>query len=341
MLKQNIRQVFFFVLLAAALIVLFLVFYPFLGPLALGLTLAIIFRPVYNKILRLTRRNWLSALLSIALIILVIVLPLTFIGSQLLAEIKQIYADYEAGTFGTAGGVDLLSQASALTARYLPWLSIDFTAIRDQVITWLVGNFSSIFSGLVRVTFGSFVMLIALFYFLKDGHAFRKKIHELSPLDNSEDTQIINRVERTVTSVIRGSIFIAMIQGLLVGTGFGIFGVPQPLLWGSAASVAALIPGLGTALVLIPGILYLFFASQYLSALGLFLWGALLVGLIDNFLGPVMVGQGAKIHPMFIFLSVIGGLSFFGPLGFVLGPIILAVVYSLLEIYPALVGKQE
>jgi predicted PurR-regulated permease PerM len=103
--------------------------------------------------------------------------------------------------------------------------------------------------------------------------------------------------------------------------------------WGSIAAVAALIPGVGTALVVVPGVLYLFFTGSTGYAIGLLIWGLLAVGLIDNLLGPLVVNRGIKIHPFIILLSVLGGLTFFGLVGFILGPLIIAFLFALLEIY--------
>ena len=115
--------------------------------------------------------------------------------------------------------------------------------------------------------------------------------------------------------------------------GFSIFGVPNPILWGSVAAVAALIPGVGTALVLIPSILYLFFIGETVSASGLLVWGIVAVGLVDNILGPKLVGRGIKLHPFLTLLSILGGISFFGPLGFLFGPLTLSLLFAFLEIY--------
>jgi predicted PurR-regulated permease PerM len=112
-----------------------------------------------------------------------------------------------------------------------------------------------------------------------------------------------------------------------------IFGIPNPALWGSFAVVSAFIPGLGTSLVVVPGILYLFFTGAHLHALGLLIWGVLAVGLIDNYLGPILINRGVNVHPFLIFLSIMGGLVFFGPIGFIAGPLMVALLFALLEIY--------
>ena len=115
--------------------------------------------------------------------------------------------------------------------------------------------------------------------------------------------------------------------------GIWIFGIPNATLWGSIAAIAALIPSVGTSLVVLPGVLYLFLFGERFAALGLMIWGMTAVGLIDNILGPHLMKRGIAIHPFFILLSVLGGLGLFGPVGFLIGPLILALLFALLDIY--------
>ena len=133
----------------------------------------------------------------------------------------------------------------------------------------------------------------------------------------------------------------ALIQGILTAVGFTFFGIPNATLWGSVAAITALIPGIGTALVLLPAILYLYFSGETLFAVGLLLWGMTAVGLVDNFLGPKLVERGMRLHPFLILLSVLGGVGFFGPLGFLLGPLVLSLLFALIEIYFAIKKEHE
>jgi predicted PurR-regulated permease PerM len=139
--------------------------------------------------------------------------------------------------------------------------------------------------------------------------------------------------------VIKGSLLIALIQGMVSGTGFAIFGVPNPVLLGSVAIIAALIPNVGTAVVLTPAILYLYLTDQVWQSAGLLIWGITAVGLIDNLLGPTLIGRSSKIHPLLILLAVLGGLAFFGPLGFILGPLVISLLFAVLDIYERLLPR--
>ena len=183
--------------------------------------------------------------------------------------------------------------------------------------------------------------LFTLYYLLKDGAKFREKIMEFSPLKKSEDEKIFEKVKGTVTSIVRGSLVVGVIQGIMTGLGFLIFGVPNPALWGSVAIFAAIIPGVGTALVNIPAVLFLAISGSGTNAFLLLLWSMSAVGLIDNFLRPYLIGRDAKLHPFLVLLSVLGGIHVFGPVGFLVGPLFLSFLLALLEIYPTIVLKNN
>jgi predicted PurR-regulated permease PerM len=218
--------------------------------------------------------------------------------------------------------------------------AFNVTDILQKGLEWLFGNLDTVFSGASKVALSLFVLLLALFYFLRDGRELKRQIVALSPLADDDDHKIFRKLERTIFSIFAGSIAVGIIQGVLTGIGFAIFGVPNPALWGSVAAVAALIPGIGTSLILVPAVIYTFFTGSTGDVVGLAIWSMFAVGLIDNFLAPIFVNRGVKIHPFLILLSVLGGIIFFGPIGFVLGPIVLAFLFSLLDIYRATYGRQ-
>ena len=185
------------------------------------------------------------------------------------------------------------------------------------------------------------MFLISLFYFLRDGKSFTQYLKILSPLSDRQDEKILSRLFVAVNSVIKGALSIALIQGFLTGIGFWIFGVPNPVLWGSTAAIAALVPNIGTALVLVPAIGFLYLNGEVAQAIGLGIWSITAVGLIDNILGPYLINRGVKIHPLLILLSVIGGLGLFGPVGFLLGPLIISLLFALIDIHFETVGRAD
>ena len=180
------------------------------------------------------------------------------------------------------------------------------------------------------------MILISLYFFLKDGAGFKEWIIVLSPLDDKYDKEIFKRMRSAVSAVFVGSLLIALVQGILVGLGLAIVGVPNYILWAFVAALSALLPGIGTGLVTIPAILYLYVLGDVFQAVFLAVWSVALVSLIDNVLLPVFYSRGTEVHPLAILFTVLGGLIVFGPVGFLLGPIALSIFLALVDIYQIL-----
>lgn len=331
---KTIQTVFFLALLIGALVAVFLLVRPFIGSLVLAFTLAIIFHPLYKRLQSAFRGHDSLASLATILIVLVVVLtPLTFLSIQVFQEGRDFYfATLESGNV-----IPPILQKIPLPAEW----SDNFYQYLQQGLVWLLGHVGVVFSSIARVIFNIFISLIALYFLFKQGGELKARLVSISPLSDRFDQDITGRLQLTVSSVIKGVIVVAVIQAILAGAGFAIFGIPKPALWGTMAMIAAVIPGFGTALVMIPAILYLFFTGHVGAAVGLAIWGIFAVGLVDNFLSPALVGRGVKIHSFFILLSVLGGLALFGPLGFLLGPLVISFLFALLEIYPALILKEN
>jgi predicted PurR-regulated permease PerM len=333
---QKSELYFLLTLLAGIFVLTFFIFKPFLYALILAIVFATVFAPFHKKVLTITReRRGLAALLATVSVLIAVVVPLAFLGIQIFQEAAGLYS-----SLAQNGGATDLSRGMGDVVnsikRFFPVpveLSIDIDQYMRQGLNWLLQHLGPLFSNVAKVMLGVFVFLIALYYLFKDGHKLRVAVIALSPLQDIHDETIFNKLTLAINSVIKGSLAVALIQGILTAVGFAIFGVPNVALWGSVAAIAALIPGVGTALVLLPAILFLFFSGKTFFAVGLLLWGLTAVGLVDNFLGPKLVERGMRLHPFLILLSILGGIGFFGPLGFLLGPLVLSLLFALLEIY--------
>jgi predicted PurR-regulated permease PerM len=272
-------------------------------------------------------------------LIIFILVPITFLVVQIFQEAEGLYINLADG-LGYQNLNELwpdLRQRLGEISPLFENLSGDVNQYLGNILSFLVQNLGIIFSNLARILAGLFVFLVSFFFLLKDGEKLRQRLLRLSPLNREDDELIINRVTAAINSVIKGSLFVATLQGISCSIGFLIFGLPNPVIWGSVAALGALVPGVGTTIVLVPAILYLYFTGQLISAIGLLAWGILAVGMIDNFLGPRFVGKRAGLHPLLILLSVLGGLSFFGPIGFILGPLTISLLLVLLDIYAEIV----
>ena len=343
MSHQKSELYFLLVLLVGILVLTFFIFKPFLYALILAMVFATVFGSVHKKILAITReRNGLAALLATASVLIIVVVPITFFGIRIFQEATRLYSSLveSGGTNGLSRGV---GDAVRSINKFLPVpieFSPDINQYARQGLNWLLQNLGPLFSNVAKIMMDIFVFLVALYYLFKDGRKLRRFVIALSPLQDIHDETIINKLESAINSVVKGNLAVALIQGTQVAVGFAIFGVPNAVLWGSVAVIAALIPGIGTALVVIPAILYLFLVGKTFFAVGLLVWGMTAVGLIDNFLGPKLVGRGMRLHPLLVLLSILGGIGFFGPLGFLLGPLALSLLFALFEVYFA-VGKEH
>lgn len=327
---------FLFLCLAVALVMVYLIFQPFLATLILAAIFAFIFQPIYKKILVATKkRESLSALATTFIAIIIAIVPMVILGSLILKESTELYQTLIKGENG--GLIGTLRLAVENLRNFLPIdFDLDVNQYATQGLESLIFNLGAIFSSFAKILLNTLVFLIAFFFLLKDGRKLKNYLVILSPLNDQDDEMIVSRLELAVLATVKGGLTIGLIQGALTGLGFALFGVPNPVLWGSVAAIAALIPGVGTSLILIPAIFYLFLTGNNLGGLGLLAWGLTAVGLIDNLLGPKLIGYGMHLHPLIIFLAVLGGLAFFGPLGFLLGPLTISLCLALIDIYLSL-----
>lgn len=333
-------QVYFFLLLFGVVILLFFrMLTPFIGTLLIAATFAVVFQPVFRFFLRLPKNpRPIAAILTIIVVLVVVFLPLYFYADQIFQQAAALYEDLNNGDQKISS---LTKAVESQIKRIAPNTQINLNDLTRTALDFVVRNLGGFFSGFVRFIFNFFLFLISLYYFLKDGPRLARALKAISPLPDSYDQEILEKLETAVNSVIRGSVLIAIIQGLLTIVGFTIFGVPNALLWGSFAVIGALIPSIGTALVSLPAVLYLYFTGPLLPAVGMALWSILAVGLVDNFLSPFLINKGMKVHPFLILLSVLGGLALFGPIGFLLGPLVLSLLFALLHIYFIMIQHKD
>ncbi len=337
--SQSLLLAFLFFFL---LIVSFFIVEPYLTAIILSAVFAIAFWPVYLKVLEIIKSKAASSLLMVFLVLVVFLLPLFFVGSQVLNETYSLYNSF----FSSSGNAQISNSVSWLNQKInesLPAFMgpFDLASYARSVLDWFLGNVAQIFTGIARGFLMFILSLFILFYLFKDGRRIKKFLIEHSPLNEPYNSLFIEKMKEATNSVVRGSLTVAFLQSIVSGIGFYIFGIPNPSLWGGLTFVAAFVPTLGTSLIIIPVIIYSFFTSSLIMSLGLLIWGILAVGLIDNTLGPILVGKGMKVHPLVVFIGVIGGVSVFGPMGFVVGPIVFALLYAVSDVYFNLVRKDR
>ncbi len=336
MYMNRIQLYFFSAIFISVLVLLGFVMWPFVNVIALSLIVAMLVRPVYRTLInKKINANIASALVVVGVIALV-ALPASFLISELIKQSITV------SVTGVEYVGKLADQINALLTKVLPEVTLDVELVIKQMALWIGEHLGTIFSSTANTLFQFILGVVALFFFVRDGEKFRETLISLSPLSDTSDREIIQKLRQTVHAVVVGSVAVGLAQGVFVGFGLYLFGVPNAILWGTVASITAFIPGIGTGLVLIPSVIYLYFQEPSIwYSVGLLGWGAVLVGMIDNIMIPYFYGRGQHVHPLLILFSVLGGLLFFGPIGFLYGPLVLSLFFALLHIYKQLYATQD
>ncbi|HZI19230.1 MAG TPA: AI-2E family transporter [Pyrinomonadaceae bacterium] len=336
------QQARWFALLAVTVLALYLcwlMLVPFIQVLLWAVVLVIVFYPVHKRIeRRLGSPSW-AAVLSTLLVIVTILVPMTLITLAVVRELSG-FAQTLQGSVQS-----LLDPNSPTTGRFFQWLgqyvdveqlraqNHDFVAERLRAVGQSVASRTLGFvGGAVGLVVEVFFVIFTMYYLFRDGARLRSAFRGAMPLNRARSHEIFGRTKEVISASVYGVLVIAAIQGVLGGFAFWALGLPSPLLWGVVMVFLSMIPMAGAFVVWVPAALYLGLAGAVGKAIMLSVWGALVIGSVDNFLRPKLVGEKTRLHELLIFFSVLGGLQVFGVIGLVLGPVIVAVAIALLEI---------
>ncbi len=330
MQTKAFERYFFFGLLTATFIFSFFILRPFWSVLVLGIAFSVILFPIYNWFLSKKIPAWVSSLFTVLVFSFLLFGPIFGIGALVFDQSKDVYQSMvnRNNTFPVLESIN-----DGINGILPAGITFDIREKSSDFISYLSNNIANIFSTTISALLSLALLLLIIFYFLKDGSEWKKAIIVLSPLSDSEDTKIIDHLVTAIKSVIMGNLLIAIIQGILMGFGLWIFGIPNPALWGLVAAVTSIIPTVGTAFVSIPSIIFLFVIGATSSAIGLLAWSGIVVGMVDNFLSPIIIGGKTNISPILILFSVLGGVSLLGPIGILVGPLTISMLYTLILIY--------
>ena len=328
--SKIVEKYFFFALLFVTFIFAFFIFRPFWIVLVLGASLSIVLYPVYLFLKRTKLPNSLAALLTLFFFIIVLCIPLFGIGSIVFNQSQNLYHS----VVNNGNALPILDSIGNKINQILPkGISLNTKDIISTFVSFLTNNIANIFSTTVTALFSFVLLLLTIFYLLKDGESWKKTFLKLSPLSDTDDEKILNKLSQTINGVIKGYLLIAFIQGILMGIGLTIFHVPNGALWAVVAGIAAIIPPLGTAVVSVPAVIFLFVTGHTGLGIGLLIWAIFVVGMGDNLLNPYIVGHRINVPPFLILFSVLGGISLLGPVGILIGPLTVSLLYTLTEIY--------
>ena len=306
---------------------------PFFPALALALALAILFTPLHRWLESKVKYPNLAAAICVLVVAVIVVVPAMFVAERIIGEATRGAETIK--TMVESGEWRRTLDAYPLIAPIGDWIErqLDLPGIVRSATSWLTSTAASFVLGSVMQLVGIVLTLYIFFYFLRDRGAALESLRSLSPLSEADMNQLFDDVSDTVHATLYGTVVVAVVQGALGGLMFWWLGLPQPLLWGMVMGLLAVVPILGAFIIWIPAAIFLVLEGSGEKALLLTLWGAIVVGGIDNLLYPMLVGNQLKMHTVLTFISIVGGLVFFGPSGLILGPVVFTVTRLLLKIW--------
>lgn len=336
---------FFLLLIVVVTLAFGWVLLPFYSGLLWGVVIAIVFTPLHRWLWqRLNGRNNLAALLTLAIIIMSVLLPLSLIGAALTKEAAHTYGRFQSGE------IDLARLFREVTAALPSWVTDlvkefdigNLGALQQQLSDgllkssqFLAGQALTIGQNTFEFVINLGVMLYLLFFLFRDGEKLTDRIRAALPLHEHQLNELLLKFIVVIRATIKGNMVIAMLQGALGGLMLWALGIGGALLWAVVMAFLSLLPAVGAGLVWVPIAIYLLATGAVWKGVVLFAYGAFVIGLVDNLLRPVLVGKDTKMPDYVVLISTLGGINVFGLNGFILGPVIAAMFIAVWDIFGA------
>lgn len=337
---QSVRRNLFFILVAVTTVAFLGMIGPFLMTVLWAVVLTVIFygtfRWIRNKVG--DERRGLAAAITSLLIFCFVIIPFIMLSIALFNQALGLYNDIQAGNTDPTFVMEYLE-------RQLPWfydtigdLGISPAKVKESASEYLgtatqfiASRVFSIGSNLINVFVQFTLMLYLLFFFLKDGKNIVNSMIDTIPMGNVRERQLFNRFAQVSRATLKGTLVVALVQGAIGGIMFAILGIPAALLWGVAMTLLALLPVGGSAIIWGPTVVVLFAQGAVGNAIALLIVGSLIIGLVDNLLRPLLVGRDTQMPDYLVLISTLGGITYFGLSGFVVGPTIAALFITVWE----------
>lgn len=314
---------------------------PFASALIWGSIIALGLYPLHKRVLALVKgKGGLAAIIMTVLSVVIVIGPAGALIAALASQAADLYHQAAVFVQGDKWADIWYKMKTSVLGPILAHPISERLNLKDMVLRGLgeisagiAGQFGDVIRNTLLFVLNFFIMLFSLFFIFRDGGQFYSRVMELLPLSDARKQAVAHKLADTFYAVIYGMLLVAIFQGIMTGLGFAIFGVPFAVFWGAIAAFLALLPVGGTALVWVPGALYLMFTGSLLKGILLCAWGLLMVSLPDNLLKPLLIGRKAKLPTFFLFLAILGGLKVYGLLGILIGPLIVTLVTAFVQIY--------
>ena len=307
-------------LLLAIITVLFVsIIFNFAAPILWSIVVSIIFYPLYEKFLLMTNKKSLSSILSLILISLLVIMPsiaiLGLIGNELISFINS----YERQSFEAY--IQMIPKESLIN-EILGSLGLNVAQLMEKLDDFLISASKIFYESVSRISAN-------VIFFLRDGEKILKICMDSFPMNNEDESYLLNEFQKTTRATIKGTVIVALAQGFLGYLTLLFLGIEGALIWGAVMALLSIVPAVGTILVWLPIALILFANGKIMDATLLIFSGIFIIGMIDNLLRPILIIKETKIPDYLILLTTIGGISIFGITGFIVGPIIASLFISI------------
>lgn len=350
------REHVFLAALLAFIVGVFVLFYklivPFFAPIAWAVVFVVTCSPAHRWLAARVRPRGLAALISTTAVAVLILGPSIWLVVTLVGEARNLYEWIQSGDWTSEAIAELAHRIDPVIQTlgeklggFVDLSKWDFQSVALNFIgklsKWIVDNTTATLANVGKVALQFLMMLLTMYYLFKDGAPLFENVRASIPLPRERAGQMLSHVTDVVRATIYGGLVVAAIQGTLGGLLFLVLGLPSPVLWGAVMAFFALIPLLGAFVVYVPAAIILFAGGSYVKAVVLLAVGAAVVSQIDNFLRPMLISGRTQMHPLLLFFSIAGGVSVFGLLGLVLGPVVAALFVGLFEVYRMTIHASE
>jgi predicted PurR-regulated permease PerM len=343
MINKNLSRYFFIAVLLGTTVVFFRMVQVFLVPVLLAAVFATLFYPMYEFFVRRFRgRRSLASFTCCFILLLGLVAPLYAVADMVTREAITVYQSAEVwiGDLLRKGGEGPLARLNNLPfLRDLRLDQIDWASTLKDAATsagsFLATVINKTSRGTLQILVTLFTTLFTMFYFFRDGKGLLRRLRFLIPLDREYKNAIASRFSAVARATVKGTLLIALVQGTLSGLTLWIFGVGSPFLWGVVATLFSIIPLVGAWLILYPAAFIQIATGHLWQGIGILLVTVIVIVNVDNLMRPRLVGQETGMHDLMVFFSTLGGISMFGPTGFIIGPMVAALFLTMLDIYSA------
>lgn len=351
MTPANLQSKAFLLLLILVTVAFGAILWQFHGAVFWGVILAILFAPLHRKLLRrMPRRTNLAALSTLALCLVVVILPMTAITISLIQEATVVYERMRSGqlNFGLylqqiisalpGWAVNLLER---LNLTSVSELQEKFSSVAVQASQFVAAQALSIGQNTLEFVVSFGIMLYLLFFLLRDGNSLALRIGQATPLDEAHKRQLVDKFTTVIRATVKGNIVVAASQGALGGLIFWILGIQGPVLWGVLMAFLSLLPAVGAGLIWLPVAIYFLATGAVWQGVVLIAYGVFVIGLVDNVLRPILVGKDTKMPDYVVLISTLGGMALFGLTGFVIGPVIAALFIATWDLFAPSTGNRS